>query len=130
MGNENMSNRVDDVNDKTDKRSVRQRRHLWLVQLIEYAIGLGIAWSATRASEPLIPALLAAAVTANAALVKAPLSAFRVTNAQVHRFIGIALAVVAFALAIFIDVDATTKVLLILGAVAEGFVSVRFGHGI
>lgn len=122
---------VDDAfNEKLDRRLLRQRKHLWLVQLLEYAIGFAIAWSASRASAPLIPAVVAGAVICNAAIVKAPLSAFRVTGPQVHRFIGIALSIVILAAAIFVDVDAMTKALLVVGAVAEGFVSVRFGHGI
>jgi hypothetical protein len=122
---------VDDAfNEKLDRRFLRQRKHMWLVQLLEYAIGFAIAWSASRASAPLIPAIVAGAVICNAAVVKAPLSAFRITGPQVHRAIGIALSVAILAAAIFVDVDAMTKALLVIGAVAEGFVSVRFGHGI
>lgn len=106
------------------------RRHLWLVQLFEYGIGFAIAWGASRAQEPLVPAIVAAAVIANAATLKAPLSAFRVSSPHVHRIVGIVLALGTLASAVFLDVDATTKALLIVSAVAEGFVSVRFGHGI
>lgn len=106
------------------------RRHLWLVQLLEYCIGFAIAWGASRAQEPLVPALVAAAVIANAATLKAPLSAFRVNGPHVHRVIGVVLACGTVASAVFLDVDAATKSLLIASAVAEGFVSVRFGHGI
>ena len=118
------------VNDAFRERMPRPRRHLWLVQLIEYGIGFAIAFSASRAAEPLVPAIVAAAVIANAATVKAPLSAFRVSSPQVHRAIGIVLAAGTLASAIFLDVDAMTKALLVISAVAEGFVSVRFGHGI
>ena len=120
----------DTVDEKIDPRFQRQRRHLWLVQLLEYAIGFAIAWSASRASEPVVPAIVAGAVITNAAIVKAPLSAFRVTGPQVHRVIGVALSIATLASAIFVDVDAGTKALLVVGALAEGFVSVRFGHGI
>lgn len=135
MSDDDMRDIVEDVvddafNEKLDRRMLRQRKHLWLVQLLEYAIGFAIAWSASRASAPLIPAVVAGAVICNAAIVKAPLSAFRVTGPQVHRMIGIALSIVILAAAIFVDVDAMTKAVLVIGAVAEGFVSVRFGHGI
>lgn len=120
----------DTVDRKVDSRFRRQRRHLWLVQLLEYAIGFAIAWSASRASDPLIPAVVAGAVITNAAIVKAPLSAFQVTGPQVHRVIGVILSIATLAAAIFIDVDSGTKALLVVGALAEGFVSVRFGHGI
>lgn len=122
---------VDDtVDKKVDPRFRRERKHLWLVQLLEYAIGFAIAWSASRASDPLVPAIVAGAVIANAAMVKAPLSAFRVTGPQLHRVIGIALSIAILAAAVFVDVDAGTKAVLVIGALAEGFVSVRFGHGI
>ncbi len=120
----------DAIEEAVDEVLPRPRRHLWVVQLIEYTIGFAIAWTAARAQEPLIPALVAAAVIANAAIVKAPLSAFRVTSPRVHRALGIFLSVGALVLAIFLDVDAGTKALLVISAVAEGFVSVRFGHGI
>lgn len=128
----------DEANDKVeesisrefDKRFPRQRGMLWLVQLIEYAIGFAIAWAASRMNDPVVPAVISAAIVANAATMKAPLAAFRVSGPQVHRAIGVLLAVAAFACAVFLDVDATTKVLLIVGALVEGVVSVRFGHGI
>lgn len=131
MQDEGMEEKIKDhIDEAFNERMPRPRRHLWLVQLIEYAIGFAIAFSASRAEEPLVPALVAAAVIANAATVKAPLSAFRVSSPQVHRFIGIVLAAGTLASAIFLDVDAMTKALLVISAVAEGFVSVRFGHGI
>ena len=131
MQDESMEEKIKDhIDEAFDERMPRPRRHLWLVQLIEYAIGFAIAFSASRASEPLVPAIVAAAVIANAATVKAPLSAFRVSSPQVHRAIGIVLAAGTLASAIFLDVDAMTKALLVISAVAEGFVSVRFGHGI
>ncbi len=120
----------DAIEDKIDSRFRRRRKHLWISQLLEYAIGFAIAWSASRASEPLVPAIVAALVITNAAIVKAPLSAFRVTGPQLHRVFGIALSIAILAAAIFVDVDAGTKALLVIGALAEGFVSVRFGHGI
>jgi hypothetical protein len=120
----------DAIEDKIDSRFRRRRKHLWVSQLLEYAIGFAIAWSASRASEPLVPAIVAALVITNAAIVKAPLSAFRVTGPQLHRVFGIALSIAILAAAIFVDVDAGTKALLVIGALAEGFVSVRFGHGI
>lgn len=120
----------DAIEDKIDSRFRRRRKHLWVSQLLEYVIGFAIAWSASRASEPLVPAIVAALVITNAAIVKAPLSAFRVTGPQLHRVFGIALSIAILAAAIFVDVDAGTKALLVIGALAEGFVSVRFGHGI
>ena len=135
MSDDDMRDMIEDVvgdtfEDKVDPRFRRKRKHLWLVQLVEYAIGFAIAWSASRMNEPLVPAIVAGAVITNAAIVKAPLSAFRVTGPQLHRVIGIALSIAILAAAILVDVDAGTRALLVVGALAEGFVSVRFGHGI
>jgi hypothetical protein len=135
MADDDMRDMMEDVVDdafdkKVNSRFRRKRKHLWVVQLLEYAIGFAIAWSASRASEPLVPAIVAALVITNAAIVKAPLSAFRVTGPQLHRVVGVVLSIAILVAAIFIDVDAGTKALLVIGALAEGFVSVRFGHGI
>ena len=129
---------ADDINDRVeetierefDQQFPRKRRLLWLVQLVEYGIGFAIAWAASRIDDPVVPVVIAVAVIANAATMKAPLAAFRVSSPNVHRFVGVVLAVAAFAFAVFLDVDATTKALLIASAAVEGFVSVRFGHGI
>ena len=128
----------DDVNDRVEEtierkfgeQFPRKRRMLWLVQLTEYGIGFAIAWAASRVDDPLVPAVVAAAVVGNAATMKAPLAAFRVSGPRVHRAIGILLAVSTLACAVFLDIDATTKALMIAGALVEGVVSVRFGHGI
>jgi hypothetical protein len=131
MDRNDVSTRDDESPDhRDDSQASRTRGLLWLVQLIEYAIGFSIAWAASRTDDPLVPALVSAAVVANAATMKAPLAAFRVSSPQVHRLLGVVLSVAALACAVFLDVDATTKALLIAGAFVEGVVSVRFGHGI
>ncbi len=131
MDADDINERVEDtIQREFDEQFPRKRGLLWLVQLIEYGIGFAIAWAAARMDDPLVPAIVSAAVVANAATMKAPLAAFRVSSPRVHRAIGILLAVATLACAVFIDVDATTKALLIVGALVEGVVSVRFGHGI
>ncbi len=114
----------------SDPRALRRRRFLWVVQLVEYGIGFAIAWSATRMEAPLVPALVAVGVVANAATMKAPLSAFHLTSPRVHRMIGVALSVGTLASAVFLDVDNSTRALLLAAALIEGSMSVRFGHGI
>ena len=105
-------------------------RFLWFTQALEYLIGFALASVAAKSSTPFVPAVFAGAVIMNAAAVKAPLSAFRVTNGDIHRLIGIAISVVAIIAAVVIDVDVSTRAMLIALAGAEGFISVRFGHGI
>jgi hypothetical protein len=113
---------------KRIKKSQRPKR-LWITQIIEYAIGFALASVAARSSTPLVPAVFSAVVIANAASVKATLSAFRITSGRIHQIIGVAIAVSAVIAAIVIDLDVSTRAMLIGLAGAEGFVSVRFGHG-
>ena len=117
-----------DVNDRSSKND--KVRGLWLVQILEYAIGFALASAATRSESPLIPAVLSVLVIANATTVKAPLSAFQVTSATVHKLLGLVLVVLALLAVITADVDVTTRAVLVATALAEGFVSVRFGYGI
>ena len=105
-------------------------RQLWFIQLLEYVIGFALASVAAKTSTPLVPAIFATLVIANAASVKAPLSAFRLTNGRIHQMIGLAIAIGAVSAAVFIELDMSTRAMLIALAGAEGFVSVRFGHGI
>lgn len=118
------------VNDQSEKRKPKPVKGLWLVQLLEYVIGFALASAATRSESPLIPGLLSILVIANATTVKAPLSAFQLTNATVHKLLGLVLVVLALIAVIASDVDVTTRAVLVATAVAEGFVSVRFGYGI
>ena len=102
---------------------------LWIVQLLEYGIGLLLASYASRAPEPLVPLLVGAAILLNAAMFDGPLSAFRVTKTSQHRIIGILLGVGASVLAVIATQDVTHRGALVLAGVAEVFISVRFGHG-
>jgi len=105
-------------------------RHLWIGQTLEYIIGFALASAAAQSITPAVPAVFAALVIANAATVKAPLSAFRLTSGRVHQILGIGLSISALIAVVFTDLDITTRAMLIGLAGAEGFVSVRFGHGI
>ena len=102
---------------------------LWLVQLLEYAIGLSLGMSATHAQKPVAIALFAVAIVLNAASVVGPLSAFRVLSATTHRMTGYLIAVAAIVTAVIAPLDITSRLTLLVTAMAEGFISVRFGHG-
>lgn len=103
---------------------------LWFIQLLEYAIGFALAYSATHAGRPFFPAALALLVIANAGTVVGPLSAFRVTSVRMHRFLGVLIALGILATAVFASIDVAGRTTLVVAAIAEGFVSVRFRHGI
>jgi hypothetical protein len=105
-------------------------RHLWIGQILEYIIGFALASAAAQSITPAVPAVFAGLVIINAATVKAPLSAFRLTSGRVHQILGVALSISALIAVVLMDLDITTRAMLIGLAGAEGFVSVRFGHGI
>ena len=105
-------------------------RHLWIGQTLEYIIGFVLASAAAQSPTPAVPAVFAGLVIANAATMKAPLSAFRLTSGRIHQILGVGLSIAALIAAVVMDVDVTTRAMLIGLAGAEGFVSVRFGHGI
>jgi hypothetical protein len=106
-----------------------RRRNLWVVQLIEYILGLATGAATVNAGRPLGLALVAIMIVSNAALLKAPLSAFRVTHARAHQLLGIVIAVVSVLIAVIIPMDVSSQLIVIAVAVAQGFLSVRFGNG-
>jgi hypothetical protein len=120
--------KIDDIVKKRVEKALRPKR-LWMTQIIEYAIGFALASVAAQSGTPLVPAIFSAIVITNAATVKATFSAFRITNGRIHQLIGVAIAISAVIAAIVLDLDVSTRAMLIGLAGAEGFVSVRFGHG-
>ena len=103
---------------------------VWVFQLLEYAVALMLASYASRAVDPIAPALVAGAVLLNAALFDGPLSAFSVFNTATHRALGIFLGLGTIVVAFLGSLDMTNRATLILTGVAEVFISVRFGYGI
>lgn len=107
----------------------QKKRNLWVVQLIEYILGLGTGAATVNAVRPLGIALVAIMIVSNAAFLRAPLSAFRVTNARAHQLLGIVIALVSVVIAVTIPMDVSSQLIVIAVAVAQGFLSVRFGNG-
>ena len=106
-----------------------KKRNLWVVQLIEYILGLGTGAATVNAAQPLGVALVAIMIVSNAAFLNAPLSAFRVTQARAHQLLGIVIAVVSVVIAVIIPMDVSSQLIVIAVAVAQGFLSVRIGNG-
>ena len=113
----------------TTQSDGRTPRHMWVVQLMEYILGLGTGAATVNAARPLGLAVVAVLIVSNAALLKAPLSAFRVTNARAHQLLGIVVALVSVVIAVTIPMDVSSQLIVIAVAVAQGFLSVRFGNG-
>ena len=109
---------------------MKQRaKGMWLVQLLEYAIGFVLAMSAANSVSPAALAVVAVAIIVNASLSDGFLSAFQVLRPGTHRVIGIGIAVSALVIAVVVPLELTSRLTLVIAALTQGFVSVRFGHG-
>lgn len=113
------------------RRDIAHRtRGAWFVQLVEYVIGFGVAGSAANAQHQLPLAVVALLMLLNVAIVKGPFSAFQIVPWRVHRWTGLAVASVALLAAVFLSLDTAGRLTLLAAATTQGFVSVRFAHGI
>lgn len=109
---------------------MKQRtKGMWLVQLCEYVIGFVLAMSATHSVRPATLSVFAVAIIANAAVSDGSLAAFHVLTPRTHRALGIVIAISAVVIAAITPLNLTSRLTLVVGALAQGFVSVRFGHG-
>lgn len=102
---------------------------VWLIQLLEYAIGFSVAGSAVNAQHQIPLAIAALAILLNVSLLRGPLSAFHVVPLSVHRWTGIAISLLALLGALFLPLDVSGRLTLLAAATTQGFVSVRFAHG-
>jgi hypothetical protein len=109
---------------------MKQRtKGMWLVQLFEYAIGFALAMSAANSVSPAALAVVAIAIIVNAAISSGSLAAFHVLKPHAHRAVGIGIAVSALVIAAVTPLELTSRLTLVIAALTQGFVSVRFGHG-
>jgi hypothetical protein len=77
------------------------KRPFWLHQFAEYVIGAALVGSGLQSPSPEIPAVLGGLIIVNAAIVNAPLGAFRIVGRRVHRlldFVLVGIGVLATAL--------------------------------
>ena len=109
---------------------MKQRaKGMWLVQLCEYVIGFSLAMSAANSVSPAALAVVAIAIILNAAISSGSLAAFQVLAPRTHRVVGIGIAVSALVVAAVAPLNLTSRLTLLIAALTQGFVSVRFGHG-
>ena len=102
---------------------------MWLVQLCEYVIGFALAMSAANSVSPAALAVVAIAIIVNAAISDGSLAAFHVLAARTHRAVGLGIALSAVIIAAIASLDLTSRLTLVVAALTQGFVSVRFGNG-
>jgi hypothetical protein len=105
-------------------RDDRVLRPFWLHQAAEYLIGLVLVAQGLQSPTPLVPALAGGVVLVNAACVEGPLGAFHLIPRRIHRWIdvGVIAALLLAAALPWIDVDNTSRILLVVVAVLLGVV--------
>ncbi len=98
-------------------------RPFWLHQGAEYLFGLLLIAQGLQSPLPAVPALAGGLVLLNAALVNGPLGAFRAVSRPLHRWIDLGvIAALLIAAALPIDVDNTSRLLLVAVAAMMAFV--------
>jgi len=102
---------------------------MWLVQLCEYVIGFTLAMSAANSVSPAALAVVAIAIIVNAAITDGSLAAFHILKPRTHRAVGIGIAASAVVIAAVAPLNLASQGTLVIAALTQGFVSVRFGHG-
>ena len=102
---------------------------MWLVQLCEYVIGFALAMSAANSVSPAALAVVAIAIIVNAAITDGSLAAFHILKPRTHRAVGIGIAASAVVIAAVAPLNLASQGTLVIAALTQGFVSVRFGHG-
>lgn len=95
----------------------RTQRGFWLHQLFEYLIAIACAMVAYQSPTPAPLVVVALSIGINAAVSKGALGAFQWIPKHVHRFIDIALVAMMVVIAIVMDADALTRVVVLLLAV-------------
>lgn len=98
------------------------RRAFWVHQAAEYLIGAALVASGLQSPSPTVPALLGGIVIANAAIVDAPLGAFRAVGRRVHGVGDLVVLVLLLAGVVWPGVDPATRVLVLGLGVVMAFV--------
>jgi hypothetical protein len=99
----------------------------WIHQLVEYAVGLLLAYQAIHSPKPVIPVLAGLVVIVLAATADGPAAAWRVVPRRVHRVLDIvvALGLVAAAILLGDQVGGAGQIILAVGALAMGMLILR-----
>jgi len=106
--------------------SARTKRPFWMHQLVEYVLGIVLIAQGLQSPTPAVPAIAGGLVVLNAAIVRGPLSAFRVLSRRQHRIADIAVVASVLVLAVQPAVDVDPTVRIVMAAIAGVMVFVWF----
>ena len=93
-------------------------------QLVEYVLGIVLIAQGLQSPTPAAPAIAGGLVVLNAAIVRGPLSAFRILSRGLHRIADVVVVVAVLGLAVqpAMRVDPTVRLVMAAIAVVMGFV--------
>jgi len=93
-------------------------------QVVEYILGGVLVAQGLQSPTPAMPAIAGGLIMANAAIARGPLAAFRLVTRTQHRFLDVVVIalVVAFGVQPWIDVEGTTRLIMIVIAGVMAFV--------
>ena len=107
---------------QTGEMSQVGKRSFWLHQLAEYVVGASLLATGLQSPDPLVPTLVGAVIVVNAAIVEAPLSAYRLVSRRLHRMFDALLVLASVAVAVLADIDSGTR--LVVALIAVVFVTI------
>ena len=93
---------------------LRERRPLWMHQIVEYVIGIALVSASIQQLQPKVPALLGLLVILNAAIAKGAAGAFRVVGRRTHRWLDLVVIglLIAGAVQPWVSIDNVSRFLL------------------
>lgn len=102
----------------------KPKRPFWMHQFTEYLLGGVLVAQGLQSPTPVMPAVAGGLVMINAAIVRGPLSAFRVVGRATHRVLDLVVIGVVVLLAVqpLVDVEASARVVMAAIAAVIGFV--------
>lgn len=102
----------------------RAKRPFWMHQLVEYILGGALVASGLQSPDPLVPAVVGGVVLLFAASTKGAMSAFRLLDRRLHRWLDPVLVLVQIAAALqpWVSVDNATRAIMVAIAVVHAVV--------
>ena len=110
-----------------DDAPARSKIPFWIHQVVEYGVGLLLAYQAIHSPEPVVPLLAGLAVIALAATADGPAAAWHLVPRRTHRVLDVVVAVGLVVAAIVLGDQAGSagQFVLVLGALALGVLVIR-----
>lgn len=99
-------------------------RPFWMHQAAEYVLGLVLVAAGLQSTTPTWPTIAGGLIIVNAAAVDGPLGAYKSISRALHRRLDIAVLLVVGVMAAlpFLNVDAVSRVTMVVAAVVLAFV--------